>query len=538
MGTPVALATYRPPVRVAKSIPVVSWTDWDNVQSVKTAIRQLEYGVFDSSSQIVDAMGRDDRLSGCLMTRSEALPSLPLTLEPRGDGRQRKAVAREVEESFDSMFPNYALSELLGWGVMEGIGLGQLLWTYSLKRWTPRLKVWHPKHVSYRHQEDAYYVGTADGQTRVTPGDGQWVLFTPYGPDRAWMRGKVRCLYTSWLIRQWAMRDWARYSEVHGNPVKKAKTPAGMEDAQAKRFLEEVANLGNEATIRIPTLQEGLAAFDLELLEAAANTWEGFYRLIGETNNNISIALLGQNLTTEVKDRGSYAAERGHDKVKTELLHADGERLGQCIREQCLKPWTARNFGDPELAPMPKWKTKSADPALGTAMKSLGEGATALQAAGGRPDLDKIMEDNDIPALGPADEPEDLEGEADEDEGPGEVVEDEEQATPAAASQVALASGGPPIPAAAIEGQLYVDDLAEQSARAATKLMAPTLESILRLIDQADDFQALKAGILKTYGKMSRKRLAKLMQHAMMMAELAGRAAVLEEPLEELEGDE
>src|SRR4051812_12359230 len=114
------MPTFNP----ARQLPIVSFSDWDNVNSVKAAIRQLEMGYFDAAAQVVDAMGRDDRISGVTLTRSGALPSLPLTMEPCGDGRQKHVVAREAKEKFSKMFPDHALSELLHWGIFLGVGLG------------------------------------------------------------------------------------------------------------------------------------------------------------------------------------------------------------------------------------------------------------------------------------------------------------------------------------------------------------------------------------------------------------------------------
>src|SRR4051812_32113806 len=100
-----------PAVAPARELPVHSWSEWQSVSQVKGAIRSLELGIFDAGSQVIDAMGRDDRISGCMSTRAGALPSLPLSFEPRGDGRQKKAVAKDVEENFDRMFPDHALTE-------------------------------------------------------------------------------------------------------------------------------------------------------------------------------------------------------------------------------------------------------------------------------------------------------------------------------------------------------------------------------------------------------------------------------------------
>lgn len=515
-----------PIINPARQLPIVSFSDWDNVNSVKAAIRQLENGYFDAASQVVDAMGRDDRISGVTLTRSGALPSLPMTMEPFGDGRQKTMVAKEAEEVWVKMFPDHALSELLHWGIFLGVGLGQLLWTTLEDRWVPKLKVWHPKFLRWDYNTQAYWVTTADGQRRVEPGNGEWVLFTPYGDERGWMYGKVRSLYVPWLIRQWALRDWARYSEVHGLPIRKAVTPAGAEQEDKDRFLREVANIGSEATIRTPRVpgeDPDSSRFDVELVEAVGRSTETFAGLIDKADTCIAVAVLGQNLTTEVQG-GSYAATLGHMQIRGDVLQSDDQRLGQCIQEQALRWWCFYNFQSPALAPRPHWETKPPEDKKlrGESIKALGEGIAAVQAVGGKPDVDQLLEDAEVPTTGPAEKLPSLEEQRQAEADAAANVDKEERAMHSAATRDA-------VPTAAVEGQLYVDDVATAGTRAASKEMAPDLATVLAIVQKASSFEALRDELRTAYETMSRKQFAALLRDALVLSELHGRYAVTQE---------
>jgi phage gp29-like protein len=351
-----------PVLRPAEELPVYSWSEWDSVQLVKAALRDLELGLFDQSSQVVDAMGRDDRISGCLLTRVEALPALPFCMQPAPGQPEAKAkkVAEAAQELFETMCPNAELLKLQHWGVMQGIGLAQNLWerapgNVTGKQWIPRLKVWHPRMLYYRLDAEELIVHTRDGDRVVESGDGEWVVYAPYGLHRGWMYGKIRSLYVPWLVRQWGWRDWARHSEVHGMPIRKAITPTSADEKDKQRFLKEVARLGSENVIRLPKALDG-TQFDLELLEAAADGHLVFKELLAQADSSVAIALLGQNLTTEVK-AGSFAAAQVHQNIRSDILRGDAQNLGLMLREQVLKPWARFNFGDAELAPTPTWST-------------------------------------------------------------------------------------------------------------------------------------------------------------------------------------
>lgn len=87
----------------------------------------------------------------------------------------------------------------------------------------------------------------------------------------------------------------------------------------------------------------------------------------------------------------------------------------------------------------------------------------------------------------------------------------------------------PDVPAPAIEGQLYVDDVGVNFTKAGSKAMAPDVADLMAVIDDAKDFTDLRASLLKKYGKMSKRKLARLLEQSLVMAELAGRHSVLEE---------
>lgn len=550
-----------PIIRRATELPVTSWNEWDNdVRLVKAAIRALENGIFDQPSMVVEAMGRDDRISGVLETRTGALPALPLMMEPRGDGRQKKAVANELEERFEDFYSDAALSELQQWALLLGVGIAENVWVYEETRWWPQLKVWHPRHLIYRQDTKSFWIQTQEGPREVIPGDGQWVLYAPYGESRGWMHGKVRSLYVSWLMRCWCNRDWARYNEVHGLPIKKVVTPPGAQEDDKNKFVGNVAALGSESTVVTPRVHGGggpgdTDRYDLELLEATSMNWQTFKEQLDKTEANIAINLLGQNLSTEVKG-GSYAAAAAHMKIRDDILQSDAERLGQCLRKQSIAWWALHNFGSAELAPMPKWKTKAKTPeertAVGTSMDGLGKGITSLRSAGVKVDVDKVVEHEEIPTTGPWEEPPMPETPppgapgAKPPAGPrsgqpplerptarasiyDQQRDIENEGQRAAAPLLAQDQGDAVVPSAAVEGQTYVDGLGDDGTPQLQDAFSSTLSGVMKAVTSAKDFAHLRRMLLDLYPNLSAEDEAELLHHGMVMAELAGRFAARKE---------
>jgi hypothetical protein len=382
-------------------VPVVSFTDFDSVGQVKSALYQLERGQFALAAQLVDRMFWDDRIKGVSDTRFNALFGLPLTFE--GNSTASKA----LEKNWKTMFPRSQLRQLMKWGIYLGVGIGQLLWDLKDGQQTPRLKVWHPQFAYWRWDTRSFWVSAMEGATEIVPGDKQWVLYTPYGEQLGWMDGLVRSLAIPFMARQWAYRDWARSSEVHGMPIRGAVVPAEAKREEKDKFASDLAALGRESVVQLPRVDEN-EYFDLKLIEAAADSHKTFMELMNQCNSSIAITLLGQNLTTEIgKGDGSRAAAQVHDNVRGDFLKQDAESTADCLKDQAIQPWAVLNFGiDPSQTPVPTW---AVDPPEDKSEKSraLQQLAGAVQTfttSAAPVDVRAVLEEYDVPLLTPEQE--------------------------------------------------------------------------------------------------------------------------------------
>jgi phage gp29-like protein len=321
-----------------------------------------------------------------------------LEFESAKTTRQARLLAKKVKGAWPEIGDEAQLGQLLRWGLLLGIGVAQLIWRTSDDGWIPKLQVWHPSFLTFRWDTRSYWMSTQDGQIEV-PEDGgsKWLVYCPYGYYRSWMEGRVRPLALPWLVRGWARRDWARYSEVHGIPAKKAIVPPTADVEQKTRFSQMLSNLGNEPVIECEQGQDG-NRFDYQLVEAQANNWEGFSKLIEHADVAIAVTLLGQNLTTEVK-QGSRAAAQVHDGVRRDFQQADAVTLGRALQKQLLGPWSRFNFNLEALAPFPAWQIEPPEDELSQAqaLRALAAAVSGLKQADAPVDLVALLEQYGIP---------------------------------------------------------------------------------------------------------------------------------------------
>ena len=179
-------------------------------------------------------------------------------------------------------------------------------------------------------------------------------MHAPYGAYRGWIRGAIRAVAEPWLMRHWGMRDMARFSEVLGQPIKKAIVPAASAQDQRDAYAAALSQLGTESTIMVSRGNDAGNSYDFELVEAKSTAWETFPGLVDRCDMDIVLALMFQNLTTEVSG-GSFAATTSHMDIRQGGIQYDNEAWRYTIYTQLARPFAWLNFGDPTLAPMTDW---------------------------------------------------------------------------------------------------------------------------------------------------------------------------------------
>jgi phage gp29-like protein len=397
-----------------RELPVTAAPVPQNARSIDAALRDLEAGYFQSAAQLCDTILRDDRIMGCLTTRLNGLLGLPFKVKPAyEDDAQAQAIADEIDQNWDTLFPNELLAEIKRWGILVGAAPVEVVWETRdedpLKtsyRWWPRLKCWHPQFMFWDPWARAYHILQADGNyLTIEPGTGVWAMYTPHGYERAWLFGLIRCLGQHWLRRAWGYRDFSRKSEINGQAIRLAIVPAQADKEAKNRFFTAVANLGAETTLRVDqdSASDG-PKYDLKLIEAQTSGHDIFVKLLEKTETNIAIALLGQNLSTEVQG-GSYAAATAHEQIRADFKRFDALSMAEFLREQVLKPWAAFNYNDPQLAPFIEWQTDPPEDAknVADATKAMAEAVTQFVNASAPVDLRALLEEAGVPVLDEAD---------------------------------------------------------------------------------------------------------------------------------------
>lgn len=521
-------------------------------RDVRRALEAHERGDFYESALLADALGRIPRIAGPLETRAGALVAkgcgTSFRLEPP-KGYEEDEGAKKLCEDVDSWWfdsiPDYVVESIIQDVCMLGLAYGRRKWFERDGQWHVELEPWHLQHLSFDETIGKYRVNTMQGSIVIEPDDPNWYVYEPKGP-RSWMHGAIRAISDVATYRNDALRDWARYCERHGMPILVIEEPVGSAQVDRDIFFKKIQTMGSDATARVPrkNKEEG---YDLRYVEPKnGEAWRTFQAFIDALSNEFIIRIKGNNLTTEVKG-GSYAAATVHAQVDLMILTSDS-RIGTFFRKYVVLPWCQYNVPDFDRKKCP-WPIYDTSPpadlvARANVYKTFGEAATSLEKRPCYFDAEKAMVEFNIPRLTDekikelqAEEEAEAEamrqqmqqgigGEGGSEEMPPGKGDPGKGEAPKAKTGALAARDRPPSPWL-LMGQNYVDRRAARAQADASNALAADLETIMRVVRENDNADAIKLGLERAFPTLRREALAEVIGQSLILAELAGRLTIL-----------
>lgn len=519
---------------------------------VRTALSTADGGHLANLSRLCEQMLGDDRLPAVLETRVGGLLGLDLTFEESARRRPRRAsgktrrprIVRALEDGdWWALFPEDEEQQILMWGLLLGVCPGRLVVDEDAVeedgRLLPRVEFWHPQHLRWdpRSREWKIKVNDRGEEVVLTPGDGEWLLYTPFGRFRPWAHGLWRGLARWWLLKSYAIDDWGRHGENAARAV--ATSDQKSTKDQRRKLAAEIYEAGKDPVIVMPQ------GFDLKLVEATANTRDIYDAQVGAADKAFSIGVLGQNLTTDVEG-GSFAAAKVHSKVEAQRIEADAEREATWARTQVLVWYAEWNYGNRDLAP---WPLRNTEPPEDMVQKSevlerVARAVAIFEKRGIPIDRERLRDDFGVPITDegltptepgqpePGPKPPQQGDDPEDDPAPDDDDEDAEGgANNAARRHLRLASGDRIRNASGfVDGQTYADALVEHGVRAGADGLDAFLTGLLDSIDELDSIDDARDAIVAHYeGAMAPEQLADAAMKLFTLGELGGTAAMLQD---------
>jgi len=168
-------------------------------------------------------------------------------------------------------------------------------------------------------------------------------------------------------FKKGGMKFWVVFTEKYGMPHLVGKHPRGASKDETDTFASLLEDMVSDAIAVIPDDSS------VEIKEAAKTSSADIYeRLIDKMNAEISKAILGQTLTTEIGEKGSYAASQTHMQVRKDLIDADKKLVENTINQ--LIRWIYElNFNSSDIPTFEMYEPENVDLTLAQRDKILSD---------------------------------------------------------------------------------------------------------------------------------------------------------------------
>lgn len=275
------------------------------------------------------------------------------------------------------------------------------------------------------------------------------------------------------------LKWWNVFVEKYAlNPLF-AKHRPGAKQAEIDKIMDQLDNMVQDSIMAIPDDVE-VESLDVKGKSASAQIYLALCRYM---DNGVSKIWLGETLTTDVQDKGAFAAVKAHQGVKDERTNDDKNDIEKEIN--ILTGWmTELNFGD---VPAPVFKMSKPK----ELHKDKAERDKNLATMGWKPKKEYFVDEYGM-------NPDHFEV--------GKPQEDEEGFSFAVQEQKQLDK--------ALEG-LTDEELQKQ--------MEETLKPVFKLINNSKGYSEALKNLTKIYPKMNTERFEKFFTNEVFVTEAFGR---------------
>lgn len=426
----------------------------------------------------------DGHLGGCVTSRKAGVKSLEWGID-RGKAKSRQA--RLIEEVFAALDMDRIVSEILD-APLFGYQVLEVMWEKRGDLILPKDIVGKPQSWFVFGEQNELRFRTKENWNGEPLPEKKFLLArheatydNPYGfPELS------RCFWPV-TFKRGGTKFWVIFSEKWGMPYFIGKHPRGTDRKENEDLLDMLERMIQDAVAVIPDDSS------VEILEAGGKgaSAQIYEKLIETCKTEVSIAILGQNLTTQVKG-GSYAATESHMAVRADIVDSDRKLVEGALNE--LIGWIYEyNFGDGSVRPaFSMWEEEDVDSALAERDNILAQTGV------------KFTKTYYMKAYG-------LE------EGDFEITETR-------TSEGQFAEGGQRAAVAPFPDQRAIDDFIDELDPAELqRQIEGVLKPVLELVQGSNDFAGVMEKLAEIYPDMETKNLEDMLGRAIFVSEIWGR---------------
>lgn len=298
------------------------------------------------TDEIYEEMKTDAHVWACMTARKSGVLSKNWDILPSSQDDRDKDIADFVKQNLTKINFEQDLRQMLD-AVFVGIRVHEVIWEQAGgKWWIKSLKSRPQRRFNFDINGNLQLIDSTNLQGEPVP-EAKFLLvqheaeddYNPYGE-----RLFSKC-YWPWMFKKHGFKFWAIFTEKYGMPTAVGKHPPGIPEKEKQELLNALLAIVQDAAIAIPNNAQ------IDFMEAKTDKAAIHELFLDFCNQEISKAILGQTLTTEISDRGSYSAAKVHNDVKQDIIEADAKMVMIAVNNQAVRWLVDFNFGPQEEYP-------------------------------------------------------------------------------------------------------------------------------------------------------------------------------------------
>ena len=269
----------------------------------------------------------DPHVFACVQSRKAGVLSLEWAIN-RGS-EEKNEVAEEIEKILNEIDIHKLISDILN-ATQFGFQPLEIMWKRDKSghvmpaRVVAKPSEWFcfddDNNLKFRTKENYYGIELPDKKFLLVQNNPTYN--NPYG-ERTLSR-----VFWNVTFKKGGMKFWVVFTEKYGMPHLIGKHPRGASKAETDSLADMLEEMVQDAIAVIPDDSS------VEIQEASKSSSAEIYeKLIDKMNSEISKAILGQTLTTEIGSSGSYAAANTHMQVRQDIIDSDKKLVETAINQ-------------------------------------------------------------------------------------------------------------------------------------------------------------------------------------------------------------
>ena len=256
-----------------------------------------------------------------------------------GNGAKEKEAAQVFAEQLGSLDIPRIIEEMMD-AVAYGYSPLEVIWLPDNGRWGIGDIVGKPPQWFEFDQENHLVFRTGVIGTEPLP-ENRFLIArhrpsyaNPYG-----VKAFSKCYWPA-TFKKNGFRWWTVFVEKYGGAFMYGKYPNNAGEQYKAELLTALERMIADAVAIMPAESE----ITIDSLAGKGSVSTVHKEYIEACNKEISKAVLGQTLTTDIGSAGSYAAAQAHDLVRKDLAASDRVRISECFN-RLAAVWSFYNYG-------------------------------------------------------------------------------------------------------------------------------------------------------------------------------------------------